>query len=120
MVPKPGLCLGGLLKSLTTWAIPLSFVTRSGIGSSAFVGSRRVVSTPVVCLANTYLTPAPDGRTPNRAVGMHESFACGKTAKAAALALSFIEPNIRESPRKPDGQDLRHALQNGFGRFFFG
>jgi hypothetical protein len=40
------------------WAIPLSFMAESLIGSSGFIGSRRAFSGDVVTSPNTRLTPA--------------------------------------------------------------
>jgi len=62
MVPKPGLYRRGLLKSLTTWAIPLFVLHDRRIGhSSLFVSLPR---SPAHCVgpANTYLTPTSDPR----------------------------------------------------------
>ena len=32
--------------------------------------------------------------------------------RGSVLSLSFVEPNIRDRPKKPDGPDPRHAPRN--------
>ncbi|HMF86152.1 MAG TPA: hypothetical protein VK598_07355 [Nitrospiraceae bacterium] len=35
------------------------------------------------------------------------------------MSLSFVEPNKRDGPKKPDEPDPRHARRNGFGHILF-
>ncbi len=56
-MPKPGLYKGGLLKSLTTWAIPLSFLPDNHLGCLFLSASFCPSSPRFVALPNTYLTP---------------------------------------------------------------
>jgi hypothetical protein len=39
--------------------------------------------------------------------------------RESVLSLSFVEPNKRDRPKKPDEPDPRHALQNGSGHIRF-
>ena len=63
MVPKPGLYRRGLLKSLTTWAIPLFFLHDRRRGHSSLFVSLPRSPARFVALANTYITLTSDQRS---------------------------------------------------------
>ncbi len=56
-MPKPGLYKGGLLKSLMTWAIPLSLLEDQPLGHPVHFVSIPLVSPHFVALLNTVITP---------------------------------------------------------------
>ncbi len=63
MVPKPGVYRRGLLKSLTTWAIPLFFLHDRRRGHSSLFVSLPRSPAHFVALANTYITLTSDQRS---------------------------------------------------------
>jgi len=85
-VPKPGLYKGGLLKSLMTWAIPLSFLEDQPLGHPVHFVSIPLVSPHFVALLNTVITPVAP--TP-----------MGVTSPPPAWAMAGF-PRLHASPRE--------------------
>ncbi len=96
MVPKPGLYRRGLLKSLTTWAIPLFFLHDRRRGHSSLFVSLPRSPAHFVALANTYITLTSDQRSAPLPGILSTKLPRGNSVHKIASALASAGPLARQ------------------------